>query len=134
MGLGSSPLKRRHSLRELDSWKFESRVRDSKKRSSASGARKLITDSMPIAMDWPGEHLSEICGSAASFSWALAFGKGNSLSVPSQESSQPCGAGPREKRLVRMKFGEVPPSIVSAPMRPSRKSSTSCGEEDVTVK
>src|SRR5271168_2755978 len=38
----NSPLKRRFSLR----------APDSKKRSSEDGARKLITDSMPMAMDW----------------------------------------------------------------------------------
>src|SRR5271154_7253262 len=113
-GLGNSPLKRRFSLR----------VPDSKKRSSAVGARKLMTDSMPMTTE-PATGDASAGGVASGISCTLR----ESFSDISQETSQPCGAGPNEKLLVRMKFGDVAAFFVSAEIPPSRTSSASCGEE-----
>src|ERR1700722_4972062 len=109
---GSSPLKRKSSRREPDS----------KKRSLAPGARKLITDSSPKTSDCPGNEWSPAPAASPFF--------GDTLRFSSQAISQPCGAGPKEKRFVSMKFGENLPSLLSAAIAPSRKSSASCGDED----
>src|ERR1700722_7582170 len=109
---GSSPLKRKSSRREPDS----------KKRSVAPGARKLIHDFSPNVSDRP---VSEISISPPD---SLFFGA--IFRFSSQAISQPCGAGPKEKRFVSAKFGENLPSLLSAAIEPSRKSSASCGDED----
>src|ERR1700733_13957487 len=109
---GSSPLKRKSSRREPDS----------KKRSVAPGARKLITDSNPNVSDCPESEFSAIPPASLFFGATFRFS--------SQAISQPCGAGPKEKRFVSAKFGEDLPSLASAAMEPSRKSSASCGEDD----